>query len=322
MKRGTPNHPKVAELAESLGVCRAHAIGILELLFHFTAQYAPEGNIGKYSDRRIAAALDWRGKPNISIDKEAMRLIRALIDTGWIDSRSDHRLVTHDWQEHIDRATAQRLSRNGKRAIASYQQDTPKVCTQSETQKCTPPEPEPEPEPVPHPVECVVTHSLIDCAIAQSPSTEVEENGDDPMKPSLLNPPFSTLGRVRKKKAKPTGDSEIAQWFEAEFWPLYPRRICKVSALAAANKRVVSIETRAEIIAGLKAQLPQLSARESEFIPYPSTWLNQERWKDEPEKPQMHVSRHAAKNEEVLTHFRRMMRKEAEKHADYRAESQ
>ena len=93
---------------------------------------------------------------------------------------------------------------------------------------------------------------------------------------SLTNPPFSTLGRVR-------GNQEIAEWFEAVFWPLYPRRICKVTASAAANKRATSPDIRAEIIAGLRAQLPQMLARDREFIPYPSTWLNQERWKDEPD---------------------------------------
>ena len=59
MKRGTPDHPKVYDLAERLKVKRPTALGYLELLWHFTAVYAPEGDIGRYSDKRIEGAMDW-----------------------------------------------------------------------------------------------------------------------------------------------------------------------------------------------------------------------------------------------------------------------
>ena len=58
MKRNTSNHPKVYELAEALKVKRPAALGYLQLLWDFTAEYAPEGDIGRYSDSRIEAALD------------------------------------------------------------------------------------------------------------------------------------------------------------------------------------------------------------------------------------------------------------------------
>lgn len=105
MKRGTPDHPKVYELALALKVRRVTAIGHLELLFHFTSQYAPQGNIGKFSDKRIAAALDWHKRPEIIID--------ALVSTGWVDPHSDLRLCVHDWNIHCDRTTLQRLARVG-----------------------------------------------------------------------------------------------------------------------------------------------------------------------------------------------------------------
>lgn len=115
MKRGTPDHPKVLELSELLGVRRPTAIGHLELLFHFTAQYAPEGNIGKYSNRRIAAALDWGGKTDASVDK----CIDAFIDSGWIDRCKVNRLVTHDWAVHMDRVTRHRLKNSGRDPVAT-----------------------------------------------------------------------------------------------------------------------------------------------------------------------------------------------------------
>jgi hypothetical protein len=77
MKRGTPDHPKVYALAEALGIRRPAALGHLELLFHFAAQYAPRGDAGRYPDKRIAAATGWPGK--------AEKLIESLVTTGWLD---------------------------------------------------------------------------------------------------------------------------------------------------------------------------------------------------------------------------------------------
>lgn len=170
MKRGTPDHPKVMIFAEHIGRRRPEAIGYLELLFHFTAQYAPDGAIGKYDDKRIAAGIDWMGRPSLVID--------ALVAAGWLDRHPGARLVVHDWADHADRSTLARLSRMGKMPIKQNQQITGKVCTQSvpkENTRCEldvhQPEPEPEPttlpepEPVPHNLTmCVYTPDLSDIA--------------------------------------------------------------------------------------------------------------------------------------------------------------
>ncbi len=118
------------------------------MLFHFTAQYAPQGDIGRYSDKRIAAALDWTGP--------VQKLMQSLTTTGWVDFDKSTRLVVHDWCEHADRSTLQRLSRQGKMPIKPNHEDAGKVCTQIESvvkhtlkPVVAPALPEPEPEPVP-----------------------------------------------------------------------------------------------------------------------------------------------------------------------------
>ena len=149
MKRGGIDHPKTHQLAEALGIRRVHAVGLLEMLFHFTAQYAPEGDIGRYADKRIAAALDWCG----SVSK----LIDSLVATRWVDRHPVARLVLHGWDRHADRATLQKLSRMGKKAIQSHQEDAANLCTQSETAGFNLGSlPEPEPEPA---AERVLTHT-------------------------------------------------------------------------------------------------------------------------------------------------------------------
>jgi hypothetical protein len=84
-------------------------VGLLELLFHFTAQYAAAGDIGRFPDDRIEGALFWAGrccKPGT--------LIQAMIAAGWIDHDPVHRLVVHDWAQHADQATTRKLEREGR----------------------------------------------------------------------------------------------------------------------------------------------------------------------------------------------------------------
>ncbi len=141
MKRGTPEHPKVFRLAKLLNIPHYAAVGVLELLWHFTARYAPRGDIGKHPDIFIAKALDWNrptGRKGIS---PHFFLINALVEAGWLDS--DHqvpcqctpsvpqvtcqwtpsdcqvtcqcvfsRLIVHDWFDHADEAVRKFLSRH------------------------------------------------------------------------------------------------------------------------------------------------------------------------------------------------------------------
>lgn len=96
------------------------------MLFHFAAQYAPEGDIGRYSEKRIAAALDWHASPT--------KLIDALAATGWLDTHSGVGggvgWVVHGWSEHADRSVVQRLTRAGKKPIQSNHTDAGKVTPQ------------------------------------------------------------------------------------------------------------------------------------------------------------------------------------------------
>jgi hypothetical protein len=104
MKRGTPRHPKLGDLMEALQIKeRALAVGYLELLWHFAAEFAPQGDIGKYSDSRIEAAMDWHGKRG--------RLVEALTTSRWLDVHDKCRLCVHDWADHADESVRKRLQR-------------------------------------------------------------------------------------------------------------------------------------------------------------------------------------------------------------------
>lgn len=68
----------------------------------------------------------------------------------------------------------------------------------------------------------------------------------------------------------------------AEFWDAYPRKVGKPKALAAWKTRVVKLVEPVEVLAGLlwwRAKWAE-DKTQSNFMPYPATWLNDERWRD------------------------------------------
>lgn len=118
MKRGCPTHPKTEELAELLGIEIFAAVGLLEMLWHFTAQYAPRGDIGQWPDKRIAKALGWR--------RDAEKLVSAMVSAGWLDTDPAYRLLVHGWAEHADQGVARLLARRNQSfavPVTSYELD-------------------------------------------------------------------------------------------------------------------------------------------------------------------------------------------------------
>jgi hypothetical protein len=107
-------------------------------------------------------------------------------------------------------------------------------------------------------------------------------------------PPFDESSRIVAKPREPSSgdlrtkdqgpkDQGIAQaQSEIEvFWEAYPRKKGK-----GATKRALEKATKKApieiIMAGLKATK---FSDDPQFIPYPATWLNEERWSDPPEAP-------------------------------------
>ena len=81
-------------------------------------------------------------------------------------------------------------------------------------------------------------------------------------------------------------DPDVQQWFETEFWPIYPRHEGRQSkALEAANAKATTPERRAFYLARITAQLPEYTRRKQEsgqrVIPMGATWFNQDRADDE-----------------------------------------
>lgn len=112
MKRETLRHPKSYDLAARLGVTRPAALGILQLLWDYTGEVAPRGDLGKWTDPVIAQACDWTGNP--------AAFVAALVDAHWLDESEDHRLIVHDWAHHCEEWVVKKLDRMGLDFLPCY----------------------------------------------------------------------------------------------------------------------------------------------------------------------------------------------------------
>lgn len=77
-----------------------------------------------------------------------------------------------------------------------------------------------------------------------------------------------------------------------DFWAAYPRKMAKSMARKAWAKLTASQQMEALEALPSHIQYFKVKEIEKDFIPYPATWLNQERWEDEidltkPEKPKL-----------------------------------
>lgn len=127
MKAAATRHPKTMQLARLLGITRRDAVGVLELLFTHTAEYAKRGDIGRFTDEQIAEAVDW------PVDR-AGELVQALLGCGsngswgYIETDPEHRLIIHDWADHAPDHVRKALRRSGLEFVRTMSgQCPPKV---------------------------------------------------------------------------------------------------------------------------------------------------------------------------------------------------
>ena len=89
--------------------------------------------------------------------------------------------------------------------------------------------------------------------------------------------------KVNKSKEKNTNSLSGDEVFNS-FWELYPKKIGKGGARKAWNKIKNPKATLEKIAKSLvwQKQSEQWKKENGQFIPHPSTYLNNERWEDEP----------------------------------------
>lgn len=102
-----------------------------------------------------------------------------------------------------------------------------------------------------------------------------------------LNNKTKEKNKIKKiNKKNISGDLKITKSMFPKFWELYPKKPDKGKALTAWNKLCTKPQnekpTFEELEKAIKAQKESPRWQSKEFIPHPTTWLNQSRWLDDP----------------------------------------
>lgn len=104
----------MTRLATNLKVPLPMAVGILEMLWQFTGDSCPEGDIGSFTDKEIAAKVGWRRSPLLLIEG------LCAADSRWLDKDETHRLRVHDWPDHAEYEVCRRLLNSDKDFLPVY----------------------------------------------------------------------------------------------------------------------------------------------------------------------------------------------------------
>ena len=120
---------------------------------------------------------------------------------------------------------------------------------------------------------------------AHSENEQVYNHEDDKQKESD-NHSSNTIKQETKNKAIKKQNKELNELQEKQFdkfWQAYPKKVSKKQAQKSWKKIKPSLELFEKILKALEMvkQTEQWKKDNGKFIPYPATWLNQERWTDE-----------------------------------------
>lgn len=107
--------------------------------------------------------------------------------------------------------------------------------------------------------------------------------------------PFSPVPSPNPKPKKTRKKKPVAlddPFFE-EFWNAYPRKVARGKAREAWGTAIEKADPQ-KIISGAKWYATDRMGKDPEFVAHPASWLNAERWADEPVKPAGRYAKHDA----------------------------
>lgn len=174
MKIGTTEKLKFKKLQRILKLPLWQAVGLLESVWKMAYRNAPAGDVGRLSDDDIAAAIEWDG--------DAMELVDALVQTGWLDRDPTHRLLIHDWEKECEAWLRGNFEKHGKSfaqptcSVVSNQLEASKQPTEQTAKQPTTTVLLPSPShTTPYPAAAAPSHSTNGAAAAAVDSEEWEQ---------------------------------------------------------------------------------------------------------------------------------------------------
>lgn len=113
----------------------------------------------------------------------------------------------------------------------------------------------------------------LDCPFDESPNTENPDTENPESGKSVTTKYYSSKERTNEEQK--TEDKSSDTEFEV-FYSSYPRKVAKPQARKAWIKNKCALS---EVLPSLEQH--KKNWKDPQFIPHPSTWLNQRRWEDE-----------------------------------------
>ena len=260
-------HRKRIKLQKRIGV-----EGVLSLidLWLTAAEDAPDGKLSGWDEEDIAIAGGWSAEP--------AQLVDALVGCGFLE-KTDGCYCLHDWEDHQgwtigskDRSTYSRIAALIKRYGREAGLERAKTVFGID----------------------ISAFGYSEGAAAGMPPAEnrhaagmPDECRRDAPSPSPSPSPFPNKKTTPLTPLKKRGAEGLNSSFDA-FWKAYPRKAKKLAALKAWKKLKNPAALLPRMLEAIERQRasPQWAKDGGQFIPYPSTWLNDGQWEDEIAKPQ------------------------------------
>ncbi len=92
-------HRKTMRLCTLMNIDDLRAVGLLHFLWWWALDNAPDGNLTGLTNKEIAQACHWKGKPDL--------LVNSLCQSGWIDKENES-VTLHDWHDYAGKLVSKR----------------------------------------------------------------------------------------------------------------------------------------------------------------------------------------------------------------------
>lgn len=290
------HHYKTKRLARELGVTVAAAVGHLHFLWWWAVDFAPDGDLSKFDDYEIADAMGYEGD-------DPGKAKAALIFAGFLDNNNQGALTIHDWHEHAGRTLAQReKSKTANRERQKRYRERQSAPADALQTGDAQPDADAETQGVGVSNATVTRYTHTTVTASNAPTLQnITEH--DITATGQVTPPYPPAsGGMGEAPGEGQGESLTVQTAQGtaeepavdhsttldrrfeDFWQLYPKRVGRGAAERAWKK----IRPDAALFEIIMQSVRENIARNQnwrrdngQYIPNPSTWLNQKRWQDD-----------------------------------------
>lgn len=271
-----PEHPKTDALMDAIGCERPTAVGHVIMSLLWALRYAHDGVIIPKRLGAIARGAGWNSEP--------LAFASAMVEAGWWDVIAEGWKL-HDWDVYAGMLIAKR-EKDAARKRGDRGGDHPKPVHRTSDGR---------------PSDGSMDGAGTNSTNQHDQHVHVSTDVDEPAKVASLTfgPPapdddaLEDVIPVAKAegvtqaagRSAPKPDDSYSPEFKV-FWAPYPRKVVKDAAAESYKRARSKGATAEEIQAGLVRWLGSVDWADQDLkhLPHASTWLNQRRWKDEPEQ--------------------------------------